>query len=59
MNITTINDKTFMASDYYITRPMPAVEINLNMIITKNPHPIKSTNRSHIHPLIRKNAYIR
>ena len=48
MNITTINDKMFMAYDYYVTRPRPAVEIKLNMIISKNPHPIKSTNRSHL-----------
>ena len=50
MNITTINDKMFMAYDYYITRPMPAVELKLNKIISKNPHLIKSLNRSQIHP---------
>ena len=52
MNITTINDKMFMDYEYYIARPMPAVELKLNMIISKNPHLIKSLNRSHIHPLI-------
>ena len=57
--ITTINDKMYMAYDYYIKRPMPAVEIKLNMIFSKNPHLIKSLNRSHIHPLIRKCSYIR
>ena len=54
LNITTINDKTFMAYHFYIALPMPAVELKLNMIISKNPHLIKSLNRSHIHPLIRK-----
>ena len=38
---------------------MPAVELKFNMMISKNPHPIKSLNRSHIHPLIRKYSYIR
>ena len=51
--------KCFLAYDYYITRPMPAVELKLNMIISKNPHLIKSLNRSHVHPLIRKYSYIR
>ena len=59
MNITTINDKMFMAYDYYINRPMPAVELKLNMIISKNPQLIKSLNRSHIHPLIRKYSFLR
>ena len=36
MNITTNRDKMFMAYDYYITRPMPAVGIKLNMNISKN-----------------------
>ena len=33
MKITTINDKMFMAYDYYITRPMPAVELKVTRII--------------------------
>ena len=59
MNITTINDKMFMAYDYYITRPMPAIELKLNMISSTNPHLIQSLNRSHIHPWIQKYSYIR
>ena len=59
MNITTIKDKMFLTYSYYITRPMPAVEIKLNMISSKNRHLIKSINRSHIHPLIKKYSYIR
>ena len=59
MNINTFNDKMFMTCNYYITCLMPAVELKLNMIISKNPHLIKSLNRSHIHPLIQKYSYIR
>ena len=59
MSITTINDKMFMTYKYYITCPMPAVELKLNMILSENPHLIKSLNRSHIHPSIQKYSYIR
>ena len=59
MNITTVNDKVYMTYEYYIEHPMPAVELKLNMVLSKNPHLIKSLNRSHIHPLIRKFSYIR
>ena len=59
MIITTVNDKMYMTYDYYIKHPMPAVELKLNMFFSKNPHLIKSFNRSHIHPLIRKYSYIR
>ena len=38
---------------------MSANELKLNMILSKNPHLIKSPNRSHIHPLIQKYSYIR
>ena len=58
LNITTISDRMFMTHNYYITRPMPAVELKLNMNISKNPHIIKSLNRSHSHPLIQKYSYI-
>ena len=59
MNIATINDKMFMTFNLYITCPTPAVELKLNMILSKNPHLIKSFNRFHFHPLIQKNSYIR
>ena len=59
MNITTVKDKRYMTYDCYITHPMSAIELKLNMIISKNPHLIKSLNRSHIHPLIRKYSHIR
>ena len=59
MHIKTVNDKKYMTYDYYMKHPMSAVELKLNMIISKNPHLIKSLNRSHIHPLIRKYSYIR
>ena len=57
--VTTVIDEMHMTYDYYIKTPMPAVELKLNMIISKNPHLIKSLNTSHIHPLIRKYSYIR
>ena len=59
MYITTINDKMFMTYNYYITCPMPAVELKLNMILSENPHLIKSLNILHIDPLIQKYSYIR
>ena len=59
MNVTTVNDKLYMSYDYYIKHPMPAVELKLNMIIRKNPHLLKSLNRSHIHPIFQKYSYIR
>ena len=58
MDIITINGKIFMTYNYYITCPMPAVELKFKMILSKNPHLIKSLNRSHIHPLIQKYSYI-
>ena len=58
MNISTINDKMYMTYDYYIQHPMPAIEMKLNIILAKNPNPINSLNRSHIHPLIRKYSHI-
>ena len=59
MNITTVSSKRYMTYDYYIKNSMPAVELRLNMIISKNPHLIKLLNRSHIHPLIRKHFHLR
>ena len=59
MNITTNIDKMYMTYDYYIKHPMSALELRLNMIISKNPNLIKSLNRSHIHLLIRKYCHIR
>ena len=48
-----------MTYEYFIQYPMPMVEKHLNMVIAKNPHLIKSLNRSHIHPLIQKYSFIR
>ena len=59
MNFTTVNDKMYMAYKYYIQHPMPMVERHLKMVIGKNPHLIKSLNRSHIYPLVRNYSYIR
>ena len=59
MNFTFVNDKKYMTYDYYIKHPMSAVELKLNLIISKNPNLFKSLNRSHIHPLIRKYSHTR
>ena len=59
MNITNVNDKMYMTYKYYIHHPMAMVDRRLNWVVAKNFHLIKSFNRSHIHPLIRKNSYIR
>ena len=40
------------------TYSMQAIELNLNMIIGKNPYLIISLNRYHIHQLIRKYSHI-
>ena len=58
MNISTINGKRYMTSDYYIQYPMPAIELKFNIILAKNPHFINSLNISHIHRLIRKYSHI-
>ena len=59
MNFTTINGKMYMTHDYYIKHPMSAVELKLNLIVAKSPNLIKSPNRSHIRPLIRKYSHTR
>ena len=59
INITTVKYKMYTSYKNYIQHPMPMVERRLNMVIAKNPHLIKSLNRSHIHPLIQKYSYIR
>ena len=41
MNITTVNDTIYMTYDYYMKYPMTAVELKLNMILSKNPYLIK------------------
>ena len=58
MNLRTVNDEMYMTYEHYLKYPMPSIELNLNIIFSKNPHLIKSPNRSHIHPLIRKYSHI-
>ena len=58
MNISAAADKMYIIYDNYIKHPMQAIELKLNMIIAKNPHLINSLERSHIHPLFRKNSHI-
>ena len=43
-----------MTYEYYISQPMQAVEMKLNMIVAKNPQLTNSLNRFHNHPLFRK-----
>ena len=58
MKISTNIDKCIMTNDYYIQHLMQAVELNLNVILAKNPHLIQSLKRSHDHPLIRKYSHM-
>ena len=58
MSILTVNDKMYMTCDNCISHPMQAIDLKLKMIIAKNPHLINSPNRSHTHPLIRKDSLI-
>ena len=46
MNITTVSNKRYMNYEIYIKQLMQMVELNLNMIISKNPHVITSLDRS-------------
>ena len=59
MNITFISDLRNMTYEHYLQQPKSMLEWKLNVILAKNPQLIKSLNRSQIHPLIRKNSYIR
>ena len=47
----------YFTDDSYIKFPAQAVELQLNMIFAKNRQLISSLNRSHTHPLIRKQSY--
>ena len=54
MIIETINDKKNMNCKYYFNQPMELIELNKNVIVSKNPHLINSLDRSINQPLIRK-----
>ena len=58
MNIKTIGDERKKKYEYYIKQPIEKVELNLNMIIAKNPHLMKSLDRSTNQPLIIKYSNI-
>ena len=59
MNISAISDKMYMTYEYYLNHPKSMLEWKLNLIPARNPHLIKSLNRNHIHPSIRKYSHIR
>ena len=54
MNITLISELRIMTYEHYLQQPKAMLEWKLNAILAKNTKLIKSLNRSHIHPLIRK-----
>ena len=54
MNIIKIVLKMNLTNEYYNNQSKQAVEKKLNMIVAKNPYLIKSLNRFHNHPLIKK-----
>ena len=58
MTIKTLSDIKNMTLNYYITQPMQAVEMKVNIIIAKKPNLKNSLNRFHDHPLIRKYSHI-
>ena len=58
MNILIVNDRMFMTYDFYLKQPKSMFEWRLTAILARNPNLIKSFNRFHIHPLIRKYSYI-
>ena len=48
ITIDIVSDKCNMTYEYYINRPMQAIELKLNMIIAKNPQLINSLDRTKI-----------
>ena len=58
MNITTISNKRYLTFENYIKQPMQLAELNLNLIISKNPHLIYALDGRINHPLIEKYSRI-
>ena len=58
MAIDIICDKCNMTYEYYINRPMQAVEMKLNMLIARNPELMKVIGDSKDNPLIRQHSHI-
>ena len=58
MNITFISDLMDMTYKHYLQQPKSMLEWKLNIILARNPHLIKSLNRSHIHPSVRRYQHI-
>ena len=58
MNILIVNDRMFMTYDFYLKQQKSMLEWRLNKKLARNPNPIKSLDRLHIHPLIQKCSYI-
>ena len=54
MNIMTISKESYMTNDFYSTQPMEMAQLNLNMIIDKNPNFMNALHRSVNHPSIQK-----
>ena len=54
INISFISDLRNMTYEHYLQQPKPMLEWGINVILAKNPELIKSLNRSHIPPIIRK-----
>ena len=54
MDLTSISDKRCRNYEYYIQKHMRMVELNLNLIIYRNPLLLNSLDRSINHLFIRK-----
>ena len=51
MTIITISCMCNMTYEYYINQPMQAIELQLNLVIAKNPQLTNSLDRNKNHPI--------
>ena len=58
MYIKTNKNQRSLTLKNYINQPMQMAQLNLNMIIAKNPKLLLYLDRSFFHPLIRKKSNI-
>ena len=58
LNSKTNTNEIYMKYEYYINKPMKAVELKLIEISTQNQHLIQSLDRTIIGPLNRKNSHL-
>ena len=58
MNLTFLSDLRNMTYEHYLNQPKSMLEWKLNVILAKNPEPIKILRNSS-HPIFRKYQHIK